>query len=65
MLHLCISGALYRPLRVHVLITRNNRIRKQQKEAEQESILRTSVSAEMFRINVYSTILGKNSVKIY
>jgi hypothetical protein len=30
MLHLCISGALYRPLHVHVLITRNKQMRKQQ-----------------------------------
>ena len=34
MLHLCISGALYRPLPVHVLITRNNRMRKMKQEGE-------------------------------
>ena len=32
MLHLCISGALYRPLHVHVLITRNERLKKQKEE---------------------------------
>ncbi len=39
MLHLCVSGALYRPLHVHVIVTRNERRRKQKLE-EQVQLLR-------------------------
>ena len=34
MLHLCVSGALYRPLHVHVIVTRNERRRKQKLEEQ-------------------------------
>jgi hypothetical protein len=43
MLHLCVSGALYRPLHVHVIVTRNERRRKQKLEEQVQRLRHSNI----------------------
>jgi hypothetical protein len=51
MLHLCVSGALYRPLHVHVIVTRNERRRKQKLEEQVQRLRQFCVNfASLLRL---------------